>query len=98
MPINDDKKNIVKLAYLYFQEGRWDKAIDEYQKLLSLDPEDINTHNMLGDVYVRKGSPAQAYEEYLKVFKEFTARGLIDKVALIKKKIAALDSKVLSSE
>ena len=45
MAINDDKKNIVKLAYLYFQEGRWDKAIEEYQKLLSLDPEDINTKN-----------------------------------------------------
>jgi tetratricopeptide (TPR) repeat protein len=35
------------MAYIYFQEGRWDKAIEEYKKLLALDPEDINTHNML---------------------------------------------------
>jgi tetratricopeptide (TPR) repeat protein len=93
-----DKKNIVKMAYIYFQEGRWDKAIEEYKKLLKLDPDDINTHNMLGDVYVKKGSPREAYEEYIRVGNELTSRGQGDKAAVVNKKIAALDASLLSPE
>src|SRR5215467_6980468 len=93
-----DKKNIVKMAYIYFQEGRWDKAIEEYQKLLALDPEDINTHNMLGDVYVKKGSTREAFEEYIKVSNDFSSRGQADKAVIVNKKIAALDASLLPAE
>ena len=94
-PPAGDKKNIVKMAYIYFQEGRWDKAIEEYKKLLAIDPEDINTHNMLGDVYVKKGSPREAYDQYSKVSTELAARGQHDKAAVVNKKIAALDPTTL---
>jgi tetratricopeptide (TPR) repeat protein len=97
-PAAGDKKNIVKMAYIYFQEGRWDKAIEEYKKLLLLDPEDINTHNMLGDVYVKKGSAREAFEEYLKVSNDFSTRGQADKAIIVNKKIAALDSSQLTTE
>src|ERR1700678_3955875 len=97
-PANGDKKNIVKLAYLYFQEGRWDNAIEEYKKLLELDPEDINIHNMLGDVYVKKNAAMQAYEEHCKVTTELVTRGQVDKAALINKKIARLDNSQLTPE
>ncbi len=97
-PAAGDKKNIVKMAYIYFQEGRWDKAIEEYKKLLLLDPEDINTHNMLGDVYVKKGSAREAFEEYLKVSNDFSTRGQADKATIVNKKIAALDSAQLTAE
>ncbi len=98
VPAGGDKKNIVKMAYIYFQEGRWDKAIEEYKKLIAMDPEDINTLNMLGDVYVKKGSVKEAYESYSKVSADFTARGQIDKSAIVNKKIAALDSALLPAE
>src|SRR5581483_8466765 len=97
-PAGGDKKNIVKMAYIYFQEGRWDKAIEEYKKLIALDPEDVNTHNMLGDVYVKKGSAREAFEEYNKVSNDFTARGQIDKAAIVNKKIASLDAAILPPE
>ncbi len=97
-PANGDKKNIVKLAYLYFQEGRWDNAVEEYKKLLDLDPEDTNIHNMLGDVYVKKNAVMSAYEEYSKVVADLINRGQADKAALINKKIARLDSAQLSPE
>src|SRR5665213_2094901 len=98
IPASGDKKNIVKLAYLYFQEGRWDNAIEEYKKLLELDPEDINIHNMLGDVYVKKNAAMQAYAEYCKVTADLINRGQVDKAALINKKIARLDSSQLTPE
>jgi tetratricopeptide (TPR) repeat protein len=97
-PANGDKKNIVKLAYLYFQEGRWDNAVEEYKKLLELDPEDINIHNMLGDVYVKKNSAMEAYEEYSKVVADLINRGQVDKATLINKKIARLDPSQLAPE
>jgi len=98
IPANGDKKNIVKLAYLYFQEGRWDNAVEEYKKLLELDPEDINIHNMLGDVYVKKNSAMEAYEEYSKVAADLINRGQVDKATLINKKIARLDTGQLAPE
>src|SRR5579871_753062 len=97
-PAGGDKKNIVKMAYIYFQEGRWDKAIEEYKKLIALDPEDINTHNMLGDVYVKKGSSREAFEEYMKVSVDFSSRGQTDKAVIVNKKIAALDASLLPAE
>ncbi len=93
-----DKKNIIKMAYIYFQEGRWDKAIEEYKKLLVLDPEDVNTHNMLGDVYVKKGAVREAYQEYIKVSDDFSARGQQEKAGIVNKKIATLDSDKLPSD
>ncbi|HVZ81013.1 MAG TPA: tetratricopeptide repeat protein, partial [bacterium] len=86
------------MAYIYFQEGRWDKAVEEYKKLIALDPEDINTHNMLGDVYVKKGAAREAFEEYNKVSSDFTSRGQTDKAAIVNKKIAALDPALLTPE
>ena len=97
-PTGGDKRNIVKMAYIYFQEGRWDKAIEEYKKLIALDPEDINTHNMLGDVYVKKGAAREAFEAYIKVSADFSSRGQSDKAAIVNKKIAALDSNLLPPE
>ncbi len=97
-PAGGDKKNIVKMAYIYFQEGRWDKAIEEYKKLLALDPEDINTHNMLGDVFVKKGAVREAFEEYIKVSADFASRGQGDKAVVVNKKISALDTALLPPE
>jgi tetratricopeptide (TPR) repeat protein len=97
-PPTGDKKNIVKMAYIYFQEGRWDKAVEEYKKLLTLDPEDINTHNMLGDVYVKKGAFREAYEEYAKVVADLTSRGQADKATIVNKKIASIDTDALPPE
>jgi len=97
-PSPGDKKNIVKMAYIYFQEGRWDKAIEEYKKLLQLDPGDVNTHNMLGDVYVKKGSHREAFEAYSKVSTEFSSHGQTDKAVIVNKKIAALDTGALPAE
>ena len=61
----EGKKNIIKTAMLCVQEGKWDKAIVEYKKLLALDPIDYNVHSMLGDAYIKKGEDAFAYQEYM---------------------------------
>jgi tetratricopeptide (TPR) repeat protein len=94
----DDKKNSFKSAHLYFQGGQWDKAIAEYEKILKSDSEDMNIHNMLGDLYVKKNDPAKAYEAYIKVTADLNNRGQTDKVIMMYKKIARLDGRSLGPE
>jgi len=88
----EDKKTIVKMAFVYFQEGRWDKAIAEYRKLLNMDPADLNAHNMLGDALVKKGEFKEAYKEYSAVADAYNQQGLMDKANVVFKKMAKFDS------
>ncbi len=91
----ENKKDILKMAMIYTQEGKWDKAIMEYKKLIILDPTDYNIHNMLGDVYAKKGEDALAYQSYILTAEAYIKQGLSDKANIIYKKIAKLDSNKL---
>jgi tetratricopeptide (TPR) repeat protein len=88
----ENKKDILKMAMIYSQEGKWDKAIVEYKKLVTLDPTDYNVHNMLGDVYAKKGEDSLAYQSYIIAAEAYIKQGLADKTNLIYKKISKLNS------
>ena len=94
----ESKKNIVKSAMIYSQEGKWKKAITEYKKLLTLDPTDYNVHNMLGDAYAKKGDDELAYSEYMTAAEAYLKQGLSDKVGILYKKIGRLNSEKLGEE
>lgn len=91
----ENKKDILKMAMIYAQEGRWDKAITEYKKLLTLDPTDYSIHNMLGDVYAKKEEDALAYQSYITAAEAYAKQGLGDKSVIIYKKIGKLNSEKL---
>ena len=87
----DDKKLIFKTAYLYFQEGRWDKAIVEFKRLVSLDPEDLTARNMLGDAFMKKGGMKEAYDEYAYAAEGYSKKGEGEKANAIYKKMSKLE-------
>lgn len=89
--MSEDKKTIVKMAHIYSQEGRWDKAIAEYKKLIKLDPEDYNSYSMIGDVYVKKGETQPAFDAYLVCSEAYIRLGQLEKAALVQSKIARLN-------
>jgi tetratricopeptide (TPR) repeat protein len=93
--VSEDKKTIVKMAHIYTQEGRWDKAVNEYKKLLKLDPEDFNTYSVLGDAYVKKGELQPAFDAYLVCSDAYVRLGQLEKAALAQSKIARLDPEQL---
>jgi tetratricopeptide (TPR) repeat protein len=68
----DQKSLIIKLAHIYYHTGSWDKAIMEYEKIISMDPNDHNVHLTLGELYQKKGDLERAYKEY-----EISAHGYI---------------------
>jgi tetratricopeptide (TPR) repeat protein len=96
--VSEDKKTVVKMAYIYSQEGRWDKAIAEYKKLIKLDPEDFNAQNMLGDVYVKKGEQQPAYDYYMVAAEAYNRLGQTEKATVVYRKIAKLDAAQLNEE
>jgi predicted Zn-dependent protease len=81
---------IVKMAFLYVQGSEWYKAIEEYKKLVQMDPTDPHVYNMMGDAYVKKNDEGEAFEVYLKSRELYGKLGNAMKVAAIEKKIAKL--------
>ncbi len=86
----DDKAMMVKMAFLYVQSEEWYKAIEEYKKLLALDPQDAHVHNMMGDAYAKKKDDAEAFQAYLKSKEIYEKQGHSNKIASIERKIAKL--------
>ncbi|HXZ44344.1 MAG TPA: tetratricopeptide repeat protein [archaeon] len=88
-----DKRKALQSALTYSQQGRWDKAIAEYQAILKVDPHDLTVSNNLGDLYARAGKAAEAIEQYLKLGELYRADGLSVKAIAVYKKIIKLDPK-----
>lgn len=94
----EDKKAIVKMAYIFSQEGRWDKAIEEYKKILKIDSEDFNNHAMLGDAYVKRSEVQLAFDSYIVAAEAYSRLGQTEKSSVIYRKISKLESSKLNPE
>ncbi len=81
-----DKSLILKEAQKYLAKGAFDKAISELDKLVKESP-DGNTYNMIGDIYLKKGSQKSAIEYYQKAAIFFRAEGFSQKAQALCKKI-----------
>lgn len=86
----EDKAVLIKTAYSYYQKGDWDRAIEEYHKLADLDPKDLNVHNMLADIYAKKGDLPEALQQYDLVAQGFDEKNQIDKVLQVYKRMLKL--------
>ena len=86
-----DKRKALQNALAYTQQGKWDRAIAEYQSILRADPRDVTVCNNLGDLFARAGKTADAIEQYLKLGELYRADGLSVKAIAVYKKIAKLD-------
>ena len=96
--VNEDKSNIMKQAHKFFNNEEWDKALVEYKKILALEPDDMNTHQILGDIYFQKNHFQLAHESYKKAADGFLSSGQAGKALLVYKHIAKLDASKLAAE
>jgi tetratricopeptide (TPR) repeat protein len=88
MAINRDK--ILKGAEKLVQKGKIEPAIREYEKLLKLNPNDVNTINRIGDLNRRIGQLDRAVELYERIADSYAADGFTNKAIAIFKKINRL--------
>jgi tetratricopeptide (TPR) repeat protein len=68
-----DKKTLLRDALKLVQAGKTDKAIENYKAAAKLDPRDATVHNLLGDLYAKRGNKKEAIGEYIE------ASGLYEK-------------------
>jgi len=91
MAEREEKKIIVKVAYNYFQAGNWDRALDEYKKLIAIDPMDFLVHNMLAEIFFRKGDKDEAVREYMHAASLLRATNSMEKALMAYNRILKLE-------
>ncbi|MDD5306084.1 MAG: tetratricopeptide repeat protein [Deltaproteobacteria bacterium] len=89
------KEKIVGAAQKFVAKGQFEKAIQEYQKLLKVEPNDIRTCLKIGDLYTRMGARKEATETYLKVAEQYTKNGFHLKAVAVYKQVLKIDPTLL---
>ena len=89
------REQIVQTAEKYVARGKIEPAIREYRKLLSDNPNDINTLNRIGDLYARIQRVDEAIDFFTQIAERYTEEGFFVKAIAIYKKIIKLNPTVL---
>ena len=98
MADNKDVRKILKNIEKFIKNGKFQNAINEYLKLLQINPKDLSAINQLGDLYVRVGNYREAYKYYKKLAEYYERTDVIPKSIAIYRKIYRLDPKNIEVE
>jgi len=84
-------------AEKYLQQNKLQNAINEYEKILAAEPNDLNVANTVGDIYSRLGQNEKAIERFRQVAEAYASQGLTLKSIAMYRKIVKLDANDLAS-
>ena len=87
-----DRDATLKQAERLLRQGKLEGAIAEYVRLIEDQPQDWNTINALGDLYMRGGKNDKAIEQYVRVADHQFSEGFFAKSAALYKKALKLQS------
>ena len=51
----DDSMVLTMIGYSLRKSGKWDAGVAYYDRALAIDPDNVNTHEYLGEAYIAKG-------------------------------------------
>ncbi len=86
-----DKSAIIQAAQKYAAKGQIQKAIEEWEKLAALNPQDGNNYNTIGDLYLRKDDKKAAIDAFMKAAGVFKQAGFALKTIAVYKKVIKVD-------
>jgi tetratricopeptide (TPR) repeat protein len=89
MAVQRDK--VIASAEKLVAKGKIEPAIKEYERLLDDNPNDVNTLNRIGDLWVRINNNAEAVKVFSKIADHYSKDGFFLKAIAIFKKINKLD-------
>ena len=89
MAVQRDK--VIANAEKLVAKGKIEPAIKEYERLLEDSPNDVNTLNRIGDLWVRVNNNAEAVKVFSKIADHYSKDGFFLKAIAIFKKINKLD-------
>ncbi len=91
-----NKAKVLEDIQKYVQRGQIDKAIEEYERVLKIDPRDYKLRQKLGDLYLRKGKNAEAVNQYIQVAEYYIKDGFYLKAIALYSQILRTDPSKLS--
>ena len=80
------------LADYYLKHGDPTNALSTYRKISELDPNSINVHVKLADLYSQNNQTAEALKEYDRVGRMLLKRGMLDEAVQVFRKALKIDS------
>ncbi len=89
MAINKGK--IRTAAQRYAEKGNYDRAIDEYRKIVKDDPADAHVLLKIGEMFAKKGDRESALTHFKKSAELFFQQGFDVKAAGVLKQVLAID-------
>jgi tetratricopeptide (TPR) repeat protein len=85
-----DKTKAMRNAERHVAQGKIQSAISEYRQVVTNDPKDIGTLNMLGDLYTKTADVKQAVKCYTSVAEHYSKQGFAQKAIAVYNKISKI--------
>jgi CRP-like cAMP-binding protein len=78
-------------ASKYISKGKYDNALEEYERAVKIAPSDLSVRQKLAETYARVGRKQEAVREYQSVAGSYAADGLLLKAIAISKVLLTVD-------
>ncbi len=85
------KDKILRNAEKFIREGKLDKALEEYKKIVEENPSDWSTISLVGDLYIKVGKIREGVSQFIKVADYYRAQGFYDKAIAAYNRVYKLD-------
>ncbi len=86
-----NKERILEQARIYVESGKYDKAIVEYEKILSADPSDMRVKLRIAELYTKRKQINEAIKLYREVAEIYAAEEFYLKAVTVLKNILRLN-------
>ncbi|MFH1874680.1 MAG: tetratricopeptide repeat protein [Pseudomonadota bacterium] len=86
-----NKESILEQARLFVEEGKLDKAITEYNKILAADPSDLRVKLRVAELYTKRKQINEAIKIYREVAESYAAEEFYLKAVTVLKNILRLN-------
>jgi len=90
-----NKEKILEVAKAFIDEGKLDKAIREYEKILLADPTDLKVKLRVAELYTKRKQINEAIRIYREVAESYTNDGFLLKAVTVYKNILRLNPSLI---
>ncbi len=87
----DTRKELLKNANKFFRQGKMYEAISEYEKIISLDPENLDIRRIVGDLHLRQDNILAALKQFEWITDYYRKEGFFAKAVEMFKRINRID-------
>ncbi|GAB4299801.1 MAG: tetratricopeptide repeat protein [Desulfuromonadia bacterium] len=89
--MSSKKEKLIESATRFIVKGQIDRAIKEYEQIVSLDPGDVRNRQKLAELLVRQNRKAEAIAEFTNVAQYYVKNSFYLKAIAVYKQIRKLD-------